>query len=394
VVAFHALATLGSMKPLADMGLAVRLLASLYGLGFYLWKTALPLGLSPLYEFSTIARAGWTPFLAGAALTVALTAIAIGRRRQWPALAAVWVVYVATLVPVLGLFQNGPQIVADRYSYLACLGWALLAGAGVARAAAAAAARPRPTPLAGGVLGATTIAIVALVALTSRQTLVWKDSLTLWTHAVAADPSSARAHAGLGITHLAAGQPEAALEHYRLAVRLDPALPEGLMGLALAMSLTGQAGDAVPLAERAAGRSPDSALFRHHLGEILRRAGRREEALVAFDAAARLDPAAASSRYAIAVTLAELGRREAATAALEEARRVARAADPRDPEGERFTALVYAPFDAERAIRAWERYLEVLARVADPEPGDLARMSQALAALEALRRGPAAASPR
>src|SRR2546426_6809293 len=34
-------------------------------------------------------------------------------------------------LPVLGIAQNGPQIAADRYTYLAVLGWAILAGAGL-----------------------------------------------------------------------------------------------------------------------------------------------------------------------------------------------------------------------------------------------------------------------
>ena len=36
-------------------------------------------------------------------------------------------------LPVLGIFHNGPQIVADRYSYLASLGWALFIGGLAAR---------------------------------------------------------------------------------------------------------------------------------------------------------------------------------------------------------------------------------------------------------------------
>src|SRR5205814_5554677 len=38
--------------------------------------------------------------------------------------------YVVTVLPVSGVFQNGPQIAADRYSYLPSLPWAVLAGAG------------------------------------------------------------------------------------------------------------------------------------------------------------------------------------------------------------------------------------------------------------------------
>jgi hypothetical protein len=32
------------------------------------------------------------------------------------------------LAPVLGIAQSGPQLVATRYTYLSCLGWAILGG--------------------------------------------------------------------------------------------------------------------------------------------------------------------------------------------------------------------------------------------------------------------------
>ena len=75
-------------------------------------------------------------------------------RRRWPAFTAVWLVYAITLAPVLGFFHNGPQAVADRYTYLACLGWALLIGA-----------PPRPSGAGTRVIRARSVcAIVALAS--------------------------------------------------------------------------------------------------------------------------------------------------------------------------------------------------------------------------------------
>ena len=41
------------------------------------------------------------------------------------------------LAPVSGLLQNGPQIAADRYTYLASLPWTLLLGGLLGREIAA-----------------------------------------------------------------------------------------------------------------------------------------------------------------------------------------------------------------------------------------------------------------
>src|SRR4029453_16116514 len=67
---------------------------------------------------------------------------ALARARGWPALLAAWAAYAVMLFPVSGLFQNGFQIAADRYTYLPCLPWALLAGAGITRLVAEGALAP------------------------------------------------------------------------------------------------------------------------------------------------------------------------------------------------------------------------------------------------------------
>jgi hypothetical protein len=51
------------------------------------------------------------------------------------AVTAATVAYAVAVFPQAGLFQNGPQLVANRYSYLACLPLALLAGGLIAKLA-------------------------------------------------------------------------------------------------------------------------------------------------------------------------------------------------------------------------------------------------------------------
>ena len=126
----------------------VRLVLALYAEAFYLVKTVWPMSLSPLYGFPldvTYSHLG----LAAAGNLLALAAV-----RFAPALSATWAVYSLTLLPVSGIFHNGPQAVADRYSYLACLPWALWIGAAVAW-------RPRRGPALGGVALALRALVVA-----------------------------------------------------------------------------------------------------------------------------------------------------------------------------------------------------------------------------------------
>src|SRR2546428_259891 len=107
----------------AQLSVPGRLAISAYGLSFYLWKMVAPVNLSPLYERGVVDP--WAaPLLLSYGGAVAITSLAWARRCRWPGLLAAWLAYVVILLPGLGVFQSGPQIAADRYTYLAGPGWA------------------------------------------------------------------------------------------------------------------------------------------------------------------------------------------------------------------------------------------------------------------------------
>jgi len=205
IVAFRALATIGNTRSLAEMSALYRTVLSIYGLAFYLWKSVMPFGLSPLYQLDFTVT--WFHFGAVALLL----ALAVLLRRRAPAFTVAAVAYVVTLLPVLGFFQNGPQAAADRYTYLACLGWAVLLG-GLA-------ARPwRGRDVTRVVLA---VWVLALLPLTWQQVGVWRNSVTLWSHAIALAPNSRAAHFNLGGAHEEAGRYAAAVAEYEEVARLS-----------------------------------------------------------------------------------------------------------------------------------------------------------------------------
>jgi hypothetical protein len=172
VIGFFALFTLGNTRSLAEMGPLYRTVLSIHGLAFYLWKSVMPFALSPLYPLDVTVT--WLHFGAAAALL----GIAIFMRRRWPAFTVATLVYLATLLPVLGILQNGPQAAADRYTYLVCLGWVVILGGLAAR-------RWEGRAVARAVLS---IWVLAMLPLTWQQVAVWHDSVTLWSHALSPSP--------------------------------------------------------------------------------------------------------------------------------------------------------------------------------------------------------------
>jgi tetratricopeptide (TPR) repeat protein len=209
--------SVGTLSDLGDVGVAQRLGLTTYGLVFYAWKTLLPTGLAPLYE-APFDYATLTPWFAASAIVVgAATGVLVLVRRRWPGVTAAGAAFVVLLLPVLGLVHFGLHIVADRNTYFAGLAVAMLVGGLVLHRLRAA-----PSPLAARATGAAALAVVSLLGvLTWRQSAVWRDSRTLWAHAVAVSPSSV-GHAKLGVLLEEEGRTEEAVAHFQQAVRLRP----------------------------------------------------------------------------------------------------------------------------------------------------------------------------
>ena len=201
------------MRPLAEHGAPARAMQAAYGLVFYVWKTLLPVSLSPLY----LLRPDFNPtapvYLECAAAVVGVTLVLTRLRRQWPWALTAWLAYAVIVSPVLGVAQSGPQLVADRYTYLACLPWALLFGAAVYRLPSR--HRSLGAVLVGG-------ALLTLAALTFRQTRVWTNGGTLWDHVLRLDPTNYVANVNRGYLQLQHDDLDAALASYVAALQANP----------------------------------------------------------------------------------------------------------------------------------------------------------------------------
>lgn len=200
---------------LAEHGILQRAVQAAFGLAFYLYKTLVPVGLSPLYELERdfdVTRPG---YLVSVAVVLSITALVLVLRRRWPALAVAWFAYAIIVSPVLGVLQSGAQLAADRYTYLSCIPFAVLAAGGLAALASRRRTRAAVLSLAG-------VLILALGVLSWKQTRIWRDSLSLWTHAAEVEPDSYIAHFNLAGEWQRAGQLDRAVEEYRRSIRAHP----------------------------------------------------------------------------------------------------------------------------------------------------------------------------
>jgi hypothetical protein len=186
-VTLNSRASHGSLVSLSTIPLPARLANALTAYGWYLSATFWPVRLAALYPHP---YGNWSPLgaLAGAAALLSLTALALWQARRRPWLLVGWLWFVGMLVPVIGLAQGGAQAWADRFSYWPHIGLF----AAVVWGAADLARRARLPALVTAPAGA--LVLAGLAALTWVQVGYWRDSRTLWEHALAVTKDNDRAH--------------------------------------------------------------------------------------------------------------------------------------------------------------------------------------------------------
>jgi len=271
------------MTSFETLGLLQRAAVSGYALAFYLWKTAAPWPLSPLYTLVLPVMPWTSTYVVPAAIVVLVTLGAVLGYRRWPAGLTAWASYVVLLAPVVGVLHNGAQIAADRYTYLACAPWAILGGAGVAWCRRAARSG-RLSPLVGKfVTGAAAAIIIVFAGLTIRQIAVWHDSVSLWSHAVSVETQSDIPVFYLGWALADAGRFDDARAHFEAAIRRVPDhLPDLKAQLDVHLGNVEQRAGRPVAAERyfrdALAQDPTHAVALIRLGTVLLQQGRAAEA--------------------------------------------------------------------------------------------------------------------
>jgi Tfp pilus assembly protein PilF len=316
------------VKSLASYGIGQRFAQVFFGAGFYLWKTFVPVGLSPLYEIPPNFSLWNSVVLTGGLVLSVASALLLLLRDHWPAGLACWLYYLVLLAPVAGLVPNGPQLVADRYSYLSCLSWAVLAGA-VSLFLLRKSARNRSGLLTAAAIGVTAAAVsVGLACLTWRQTAYWRNTETVWTRALEIDPNSSFAHYNLARYIARSGRYDEAMRHYREALAIRPNDADSHNNLGLLLAANGKLEEAVEHFDAALRVDPSYAKAHFNLGRLLARQGHVDEAIEQFQRALQLEPGVAEIHENLGRALALRGKKEQAAEQFEAALRILKSPQP------------------------------------------------------------------
>ncbi len=218
----------GAMKTILASPFAVRLANAAVAYVSYLARTFVPVDLAAFYP-RPVQGTDWFTAALAAGLVVLISWNAWVFRDRLPFFSVGWAWFVGALVPVIGIVQVGLQATADRYAYWPHVG--LFVAVAFWIHAIAFEGRSRSRQIAASV--ACVACLGALGALAHAQTHVWKDSETLWRHALDVTENNYVAHANLGHALLGSDPLEAQL-HFEAALAINPdafKLVDALSGL-------------------------------------------------------------------------------------------------------------------------------------------------------------------
>ena len=192
----------------------------------YVVQTLVPIRLNPFYRYHDVSN--WIGSLALMSISLIVITVWVWRNRCRPAALAGWLWFLGTLVPVLGFVQLSVAARADRYVYFPHIGLFILIGA---------------LPLWNSVLfkgwgKAFGAVIVVLFATASfQQSLIWSDSVSLWTACLRIDPDNYRGHDLLAQAYLREERVDDALQQAQIALQYPENKDSPYLNLTLGSAL-------------------------------------------------------------------------------------------------------------------------------------------------------------
>jgi tetratricopeptide (TPR) repeat protein len=194
---------------------------------------------------------------------------------------------------VAGVARAGNQLAADRYTYLACLSWAILAGVAFAAALHRAVARRAPITVAA-------VAILAVLSgLTIYQARIWRDSIALWARAVQLDPDADRAAMNLASAYVDAGRYREAADIYKKKIADDPMDRDARYSLAMLHLMASRYQESEGEFHELVRDIPDYPMGYYGLGILNMKLGRLPESRSYLEQALKIDPSLDMARSAL-----------------------------------------------------------------------------------------------
>ena len=281
IFTFHSQQAVGAAS-LLHVSLPARIGNALASYAAYILNLFWPVDLAVFYPYHMTLPV-WQ--VAGALVLLAgITILVLVAARRCPWLPVGWFWYLGMLLPVIGILQVGAQARADRYTYLSFIGLFLMVTWTVGELCP-----PwRHRKLVLGALMAIVLAI--LTACTSVQISYWRNSESLWTHALACTSDNVVTRYHLGLAFFQQRRADEAIAQFQKALEIQPDYAEARYNLGTVLIQQGRLDEAIAQLQKALEIKPDHASAHKNLGIAFLQQGRMDEVIAHFKKSLEIRP--------------------------------------------------------------------------------------------------------
>jgi len=241
----------------------------------YIGKMLWPAKLAIFYPHPEDTLALWKISIS-VLLLIGISVLVIIMRKKHRYLPVGWFWFVVTLVPVIGLVQVGDQAMADRYMYIPLTGLSIMIVWGLGELT-------EKWKYRRIVLTAAMVTVLGILSLrTHTQQSYWKNSRTIFSHALEVTNDNYAAYYELAGLFYKQGEVDKALQYYRQTLRIRPAATDVYENIAAVLVNEKRFDEAAAYYKKALDINPQLTNARRRLAYILVRQNRFDEAIPHF----------------------------------------------------------------------------------------------------------------
>jgi len=280
-----------------------RIINAVFSYAAYIGKLFWPFNLAVNYPFNSSTVASITPvqLVLYALLLGGLSLLAFYFWSSRKYLLVGWLWFLGTLIPVIGLVQFTGSSYADRFTYIPYIGLFIMIGWGLPGFLS-------KWPYRKFALGISAAVVLATLGIGAYlQTGVWKNSITLFSHATKVTTGNYFAYNNLGTAYEKLGRLQDAAEAYQQAIRIKPDFTEVHFNLGNVYTNLGRYQEAINAYRQAIKIKPDFKDVYYNLGNAYLALNRNQEAVESFNQAIKIKPDFEDAHFNLGTAYLNLG---------------------------------------------------------------------------------------
>ncbi|MFY9309511.1 MAG: tetratricopeptide repeat protein [Bacteroidia bacterium] len=329
IVAIGAQKSAGAVEGIANYNFGDRILFSCYALMTYLWKVFLPINMSCYYNYPVKGANGMYPigyYIAPVVIAV-LGYLIFKSLKAGRDIVFGFGFFLISIALVLQILPVGDAIIADRFSYIPYIGIFFIMARWINDIIEG--KNEKLTSLKLPLTGALIVFSIVCCYLTVKRTMVWKDSISLWSDAIEKYNKAPKSFNNRGLTYFERQQYDKALSDFNRTIQLEDTYPDAHYNRGVVYFTIKQYDKALEDYNTALQQTPKFAKAYNNRGNIYHLQGKYAQAIADYNAALEYNPKFGKVYCDRAGTYFTIGNYQSALADVTKAQQLGYKVDPR-----------------------------------------------------------------